>query len=431
MRPLLHSILRAACGVVALVALVGLGGCDPATPGGEGASAGVIKLDEFCATDGLSPALRHTTLIVDAGALQPASPEDFREKNPEFFRLAIGVADPMTAIASGAAAPRERITILAASPRTATLTPVFTGCLPGVSAGELTASAGSAGQKYFGSDLSSRVNKQQQAFQRQLLVSLMTLNKLSEAPSALGVDFATSPMVKLLKPLGAVSSDDPAVRRLFIFTDLRRSPAPSAASVAEARAAGFAAAAAAGVKLGQAEAYIVSPGAPPEDTAAQFFETFLLGSQADLRRVGGFSPNALLPAPAVIASYRGTLEATSALRMPMTLRIAATKDGELVNSWIGYTASMGQRTTPVAGEWRCQADQTCELRSDAAGGLGQLWRITPGEQPEVREDAPLGGLRFIEGRDSGGALKGRIYDPVISIGRPGGAMTFQAQRVAG
>jgi hypothetical protein len=93
------------------------------------------------------------------------------------------------------------------------------------------------------------------------------------------------------------------------------------------------------------------------------------------------------------------------------------------------TGSIGQRATPVAGQFTCSADRQCELRSDPAGGLGQLWRIKPGVGPEVREDAPFGGLRFLEGTESAHGIRGRIYDPVISIGHPGGGMTFEAERV--
>lgn len=415
------------CGVAALLASAAvLGGCDPGAPGDAPAAA--ISLETFCAAPGLAPALRHTTLVVDTGALQASAPEEFRARNPEFFKLAIGLADPAGALLSGAIAPRERITILAASPRSATLTPVFTGCVPGASPAEIAAGAGSAAQKYFGSDLASQVEKQQAAFTRQLLLSLMALNKLSETPAPASERFQTSPLVKLLKPLGSQGADDPTVRRLFIFTDLRRSVPTPAASVAAARTAGFETAAQAQVTLGLAETYIVTPGGPPVEEAVEFLKAFMLGSQADLRRVGGFSANGMTPAPTTVAAFRGSLAATPDYQMPMTLRLAATADGQIVNSWISYTGSRGVRATPLAGEWTCRAANECRLRSDPSGGLGQLWRLRPGPEPEVREDAPLGGLRFAEATETPSGLKGRIWDPVISIGRPGGGMSFEAQR---
>lgn len=414
----------AAIGVMSLP----LAGCDPAS--GDLGASGPIKFEDFCSVPGLAPALRQTTIVVDLSAIKPSPPETFRETNPEFLKLAVGLADPARALESGAAAARERITILAGSVKTGALTPVFVGCVPGASKEELGNAQDDATKKYFGSDLKSQISKQQDAFQKKLLMSLVTLSAQSEQATS-GEDLRGSPLIKLLRALGPPASADQAVRRVFVFTELGRSLPSLGGDVGEARRRGFEAATEVGLQLGQAELYLVSPGAPPQEAGEQFLSAFMLGSQAELGRVGGFSPNGLAPAPTQVVRYQGLLEATPQIRMPMTLRLASTADGQLVNSWLSYTASHGQRATPVHGEWRCADAADCELRSDPAGGLGQLWRIQPGQAPEVREDAPLGGLRFMEAVDRGGRLKGRIYDPVISIGRLGGAMTLEGQRSGG
>jgi hypothetical protein len=100
----------------------------------------------------------------------------------------------------------------------------------------------------------------------------------------------------------------------------------------------------------------------------------------------------------------------------------------MVDSWISYTASFGQRSTPIKGQFSCAAERNCTLRSDPAGGLGQLWRYGQGSEPEAREDAPFGGLRFMSASENGSGIEGRIFDPAISIGHPGGGMSFTAKR---
>lgn len=426
--------MRAGMAAALAIAAMGLAACGPKVDEAVGAS-GAATMDEFCAAPGLPKALRHTTLIVDSGAITPASPEEFRIKNPELLKLVLGLADPTTALQSGATAPRERVTILAGSARSATLTPIFSGCIPGASDAEVAqakAQGEGAAQTYFGSDLASKVRTQQAAFSRQVLLSLMGLNKLAEAaPAASESGFAASPFVKLLKPLGPPTAEDVGARRIFLFTDLPRSPPGTFADVSQARQAGFKTASETGLQLRQAEFFIVTPGTPADEVSEQFLRTFLLGSQADLQRAGGFSANGLSAAPTRLITYRGTLAVTPDYKMPMTMQLASGPDGQLVNSWLTYTASFGPRATPIQGELKCTAERECIVRSDPAGGLGQLWRLKPGAEPEVREDAPLGGLRFLEGTETERGMTGRIHDPVISIGRPGGGLTFQLERTMG
>ncbi|MDR3508594.1 MAG: hypothetical protein P4L64_11900 [Caulobacteraceae bacterium] len=430
------ALWRRACGSVCfgLVALA-LAACQPKSDGvGADASSGPVKLDTFCSAPGLPPALRETTIVVDTSAITAASPEEFRAKNPELFKLVIGLADPAQAIESGAVAPRERVTLLAGSAPKGTLSPIFTGCLPGASAAELAAiqssGGGSAAQKYFGSDLPSRISKQQADFTRQILLALMRLDQLSDAKLATSSGFDSSPLVKLLKLLGAPNVGDNRVRRLFLFTDISTSSPDVEKTVSDSRRAGFKVADQIGLNLALDEVYLISPGSPPDDLTQQFFQAFALGSQGDLRRVGGWSANGLTAAPAQVVSYSGQLS-DGVNSGPMTLQIASTASGEMVNSWISYTASFGQRSTPIKGQFICTAERVCTLRSDPTGGLGQLWRYSQGSEPEAREDAPFGGLRFMSATETNAGIDGRIFDPVISIGHPGGGMNFTGKRVGG
>jgi hypothetical protein len=420
----------------ALLALVAAVSCLQACSdkGAERATSGAeaIRATTHCSAPGLAPALRETTIVVDTGAIAASGPDDFRSKNPELFKLLVGLGAPDQALGSGASAPRERITILAGSPGKGVLTPVFVGCVPGISNADLTAlrraPQNNGLAQYFGSDVQSVTTKDQQDFTRQLLLALVKLGRLSEPEGGTApTDSASTRFVRLLRPLGPPGGGDPPVRRLFVFTNFDKSFPASFHSVADARAAGFKAAEQAGLGLSLAEAYIVTP-SQPDDAGEAFARTFMLGSQADLRRVGPFSANGLVPAPAQVVTYSGSLVLTPSAVAPMTLRLAVTGEAQLVDSWLSYSAYRGERATPVGGQFACSGARACSLRSDPSGGLGQLWRTSTGVDPEVREDAPLGGLRFLEATETDAGLRGRVFDPVISIGRPGGGLTFSAAR---
>ena len=426
--------LRSGAVCIAMAALI-LAACKPeGDAASTDAAAGLTKMEAFCSEPGLPPALRETTIIVDTSMITHAAPEEFRSKNPELFKLVTGLADPALAIESGASAPRERVTILAGSASKGILSPVFTGCLPGASPTELAATqagnGNTAAQKYFGSDLTSRINKQQADFTRQILLALMKLDQLSDQKAAPSGAFDTSPLVRLLKLQGAPSSYDSNARRLFLFTDITASAPDTGKSVSDARKAGFQTASNTGLNLALAEVYLDSPSPPPDALTEQFLQTFILGSQGDLKRVGGWSANGLTTAPTQLVTYSGQLS-DGVNSGPMTLTVAATGGGEIVNSWISYTASFGQRSTPIKGQYTCSAERSCTLRSDPTGGLGQLWRYSQGSEPEAREDAPFGGLRFMSANESNTGIEGRIFDPSISIGHAGGGMTFTGKRVKG
>lgn len=394
---------------------------------------GPIKLDTFCSMAGLEPAKRHTVVVVDTSTIVKARPEEFRQKNPALFALATGLADPEQAVESGAIAARERVTILAGRADAATLSPVFTGCVPGISSGELAAraAAGADGavDKYFGSDIASEVNEAREEFRRQLLVSLMSLEKQASGPASGDGAIATSPLVRLLKALGQPPADESGVRRLFLFTDVAASLPTGLGDAASARAAGFKAAEDSALRLGMVETHLVPARGQPSDVEQGYLTTFLLGAQGDLKRTGAFTPNGLPPAPVSIASYRGELPVGGGITLPLNLRLATAASGELVNSWISYTGSIGQRATPLVGRFECSGERVCQLKSDPAGGLGQLWRTTAGTSPEPLPGGPFGGLRFIEATETPRSLKGRIFDPAIYLA-PTGDMKFEVKRDA-
>jgi hypothetical protein len=139
----------------ASLAAFGLTGCQPKGDADVGdGSSGATKLDAFCSAPSMPKALRETTIVVDTAAVTNASPEEFRGKNLELFKMVMGLANPTQAIESGAVVPRERITLLAGSASKGILSPIFDGCVPGASTPELAAVHASGGtgaaQIYFG-----------------------------------------------------------------------------------------------------------------------------------------------------------------------------------------------------------------------------------------------------------------------------------------
>jgi len=387
-------------------------------------------MDGFCAMEGLPPPLRESVVVVDATSIVAAEPERFRSANPELFALVLGLGDPAQAAQSGSVAPRERITILAGSAGRS-LTPVFTGCAPSVNEQEIQErrAAGEDGslERYFGRDIASAVHEAQDDFRRQLLVSLMQMAKMSQPPVASTGNFASSPFAQILKLVGRPPTDDAPLRRLFVFTDLAGSLPGGLAERKPAREAGFAAASQAQLNLGRADVYLIPARGTLDEPSQQFLKAFLLGSSGNLLAAGSFTPNGMLPAPKSIEAYRGELPAAPQIRMPLEIRLATGPSNELIGSWVTYTGSFGQRSTPLLGQYQCSTAGNCLLRSDPRGGLGQLWSPAGSNEPEPLPDGPFGGLRYLEARGAGGILRGRIYDPVIFLGEAGD-LKFEVRR---
>ncbi len=430
MKKFFLPVLIAGAGAVAIGAT--LSSCSKRTAAAppSATTAGTVRLDAFCAPFGLSPTLRHTVVLVDASTIKNVAPEEFSAQNPALLKLIHGLAIPDIAMQTGTIVPRERVTLIAASPRTGAHSTVFTGCMPGLSETEMrNADKGNAFDKYFGSDLNSKLREDRELFQKSVLTSLMQMKNLAEPPSATADgDFASSPLVRILKALPSPSADDIEVRRVYVFTDISRSPPPVSDDIAAVRAEAFKHAKTIALQLGLSDVSIVDSGSTGNlGLAENYFSAFLLGSQAQLRQVGAFSAETASAPPTSIALYRGTLKVAD-YEMPLTLRLGIDGRGRLVGSWISYTASFGVRATPLTGDFICTDERDCVLKSSPEGGLGQLWRLSGGDDPEAREDAPFGGLRYLEATEKPAGMEGRIFDPVISIGEPGGGMTFSVKR---
>lgn len=413
-----------------LLAIATLAGCGPDDP-----SPSVVqtsKFDKFCTIEGLGSPIRETVLLIDAQAIVASTGETFRQNNPVLFALVMGLGNPDRAVETGAIAPRERITLLVGDAVSGSTTPLFTGCVPGISQQELAArkAAGNDGAltKYFGSDMSSEIQKSREEFQKRILVALVQAKP--GAKSSMTDSFETSSFARLLRSAGTGSTTDNLIRRIFIFADPAKSISKQFASYSEAREAGFTSAAAVQANLGLTEAYIVPSGGAVSSLNEAFLSAFLLSSGADLRRVTPFSPDGLGPVPTKIVRYSGELPLAPNVMSPMDIRLATTASGDLVSSWISYSASKGVRATPITGQFSCSDEDHCTLRGDPNGGLGQRWRTDPGPAPQPLPEGPFGGMRIIEATETAGRLSGRIFDPIIFVGSAGD-LKFEAKRVEG
>jgi hypothetical protein len=100
--------------VPALLAAALLAGCD-ADVDLATAGDGPIRYEAACALPGLAVPQRQTVIVLDQASLALAEePEAFRARNPDLVPTVIAVADATTAVANGALAPRERVSLYVA-----------------------------------------------------------------------------------------------------------------------------------------------------------------------------------------------------------------------------------------------------------------------------------------------------------------------------
>ncbi|MCZ8322228.1 MAG: hypothetical protein O9296_11700 [Novosphingobium sp.] len=370
-------------------------------------------MDEFCGLPDLKASLQETVLVIDRSAINASSPEDFRAQNPRLLDLITGLADAEKAIESGAMSPRERLTIMGVDLKSGTISRVFTGCLPGLSKEELADRAqkgnDSALDKYMGSDIETKVKEDGEGFLKFALISALGLKP---APGRV-IDRPAAAMLAILKLLAEQPGD--YSRRLFIYSDASRDTQGLPDIYEEARKLAFQSARNEQVTIGLSEVYVIPAKKDLSPNQIAFLDALLLGSGGDLKSVSPFSPDKLSGAISKQYVFSGQMPLAADVSVPVDLRLNPTRDGTLVNSWISYTGSAGLWSTPIYGQFACDADETCTLKSTPQSGLGQRWRTQPGAEPQPLADAPFGGMRIIEGITTGDTINVRIYDPIIKV----------------
>lgn len=379
-----------------------------------------VAMEAYCtAADGLPSALRHTIVVVDASAVRPGDAGQLRELNRALFDLLVGLGgDPGQAVATGAMAPRERLTILLAPadggpPRT-----LVTGCLPAFSAEELAArragrsGSANAASDFMGSGDRADVEEAALDFSDAVLGAIGKMGLVAAPPR--NSSFAESSLVRSLSNAPRIASPELGVPRIFLFTDLTR--LPSSPTVEETRTAGFAAAAQANINLGLAEVHMTGPAAPRSRMAREYAQAFVLGSGGSLQGFGGAALNGLRAPPAMVDVYTGEIVFPIG-RYPMQVRLARDRNGALVNSWVNVRADQ-DRSTPLEGHIICAEDGRCRIASD--GGFAQVWTLSPGGESEHNATMSLAGLRNFNADLADGGMTGAVSDPSVDrIGTPG------------
>ena len=116
-------------------------------------------------------------------------------------------------------------------------------------------------------------------------------------------------------------------------------------------------------------------------------------------------------------------------RLPVQLRLAATAQGDLVDSWIGITMAKST-STPLGGKMLCRGE-VCEVHGD--GRFAQVWFPDPQGEPAERAKLLFAGARTIELSVGGVSATGKISDPKVVFGGANAArreeLRFELQRV--
>ncbi len=119
--------------------------------------------------------------------------------------------------------------------------------------------------------------------------------------------------------------------------------------------------------------------------------------------------------------------------MPVQLRLSASAQGDLINSWIESTwhkaATAQSIATPIGGKMLCHGD-ACEVRGDRR--FAQVWFSDPQSEPADRGKFPFAGARDIQITIQGPSMTGLVSDELVIFGGRNAArkeLRFELQRV--
>jgi len=399
-------------GLVACLAL-SLAACgSPASPGGGSVSAGEMQDERYCSIEGFESPERHTYILLDESAYSKTEdPAEFRNLNGGMLDLVLNFADPKRALASGTAAPRERVSIFVLPRTGAVANRIFTGCIPGFSAEEEAAarSENSAVRDFFTGGRAQELSNDQDGFQTQLIGAIRVAAQSAPGPAEPAAGpVLSAPLVSSLKASGRLINAETGLPRVLIYTDVTNVETADTEEVSEIREQGIAMGEASGIDLGRSEILMVQDN-PGSDLQREFFDAFFLMQQGDLQYWGSARVGALDAPATKVERYIGEALYPGA---PQTvqIRIGTDANGKLVNSWM-ILRGRPDRATPMTGQLVCQAGK-CRIASDG-GGFAQAWSPVPGGTPEFLDDIPFSGLRDFEFSISDGELQGRVFDPAV------------------
>jgi len=132
---------------------------------------------------------------------------------------------------------------------------------------------------------------------------------------------------------------------------------------------------------------------------------------------GGANLNSLPPAPVKVETYSGDI-AYPPDQTPMQMRLAADRNGTLVDSWVVIKTERSS-SIPLTGSLTCDSDVVCRVITDQ-GGFAQAWARDPGPEFKAEAGLPLGGLRQLSAEIRDGKMVGKVSDPGVDhIGASG------------
>lgn len=390
-----------------------------------------VRQDAACARDREPKPLRQTVIVLDE-AMVAAKPE----ANALWKRIVVEAADARE-VETGTLGPRERLTLLLARRDGSEMLPLFVGCSPNLPAEEVerARAADTQWQVFTGGDSGARLKKSREAFSNGLARALAQVAKRAEAIAS--VPAPPGALLRALQNAGRLADPNHGLPRFILVSPFAVVPKAEvtkgdgakgeAAEAAGAREKGFALAERSGLDFGRAEVYLAGAQLG-EGGSLDFARALVLGVKGVLVAARSDGLPRLQPEPVSVRTYAGFIDYVDQ-RVPLQLRLAATAQGDLVNSWIETTFSKST-ATPVSGKMLCRGS-ACEVRGD--GRFAQVWFLDPQGEPKNRSKLPFGGARSLELTLKGTTATGRISDPSVVFGGANAAkrddLRFEIERV--
>lgn len=412
----------------ALGAALFLAACpDGNTPSKISPAAGIsqaIRLEEYCTLPGLPPSGRHTYVLIDEHVVgRVEQTEDFGTTNAELRNVILAFATPNAASVTGLMDHRERLSILLL-PREGTAAKLlFTGCLPSLSADELASAdrEGSALATFFTGGTRQRLDEAAETFRRRVARALILAARSAPGPAEPETGrLPQSQLVQSLLASGHLVNGDAGLPRVVLLARLGEIDIDGASTSESARRNGFADGQTVALDLARSELHVFLVGDNETSLARDYARAFFLTRHANLMTWADDTPPPLPAPPVVVERYNG--EALYP-REPeaIQIRIAADRNGALVNSWIILRGEQN-RSIPMTGRRFCNSGGRCSLRSDD-GGFAQAWSPNAGGTPEFDRLLPFVGMREWEMTVQDQNFEGRVFDPTVRIG-PDSADSF-------
>lgn len=404
--------MRGALAAATLIALAGCGEGAVSTP--SGASGAAFRLERFCAAGDLPSSLRHTYLLIDERVLNKAeTPAQFAELNAGVRDVVVAFTDPAAATLSGAMDYRERLSMLLLPADGSAAKLLFSGCLPALSPEELTSAqtAGSAVSNFFTGGVQQQLNNEGDQFRARAIAALVLAARAAPGPAAPETTrLADTKLMQSLRASGRLINGEDGLPRIVMLSNLARVDLGGNSTRDAVRRQGFIEGEQTALDLGRSEMHIFLADGQNSALARDYAQAFFLAQHANVMTWGGNSLTTLPAAPRTLERYVGEAAYPNGPEA-VQMRIAADRNGNLVNSWLVLRGSPN-RSTPLSGPQTCEAAGSCRLSSDD-GGFAQAWSPSPGGEPEFENTMPFGGLREWEIATRDARLTGRIFDPAV------------------